>query len=152
MNDIIISDTSCLILFDKINETILLRELYGTIYITTEIAEEYGKVLPEWINILSIKSKHKKKQLENYVDKGEASAIALALEIPNGLLLIDDKKGRQLAKRLGISISGTLGTILKAKKNGLIKSVKPYIDKLIEINYWISPSLIKQILDKEKEL
>jgi len=152
MTEIVISDTSCIILFDKINETILLRELYGTIMITPEIAKEYGKELPDWIKILSIKSKHKRRQLENYVDHGEASAIALALEIPNGLLLIDDKKGRQLAKKLGISISGTLGIILKAKKKGLIKSVKPYIDKLIKINYWISPSLIEQILNKEKEI
>lgn len=49
------------------------------------------------------------------LDSGEASAIALSLEIENSLLLIDDLKARKIANRLHLNYSGTFGLILRAK-------------------------------------
>jgi predicted nucleic acid-binding protein len=57
MHDIVISDTSCLILFDKIGEIELLKSVYDTIITTPEIAEEFGEVLPIWIKIETVKDK-----------------------------------------------------------------------------------------------
>ncbi len=54
MHDIVISDTSCLILFDKIGEIELLKSVYDTIITTPEIAEEFGEVLPIWIKIETV--------------------------------------------------------------------------------------------------
>lgn len=86
------------------------------------------------------------KILETIVDKGEASAIALALELDNPLLIIDDLKGRKLAKKLNLNIAGTLGVILKAKEKGIIKSTKGIFEKLKQSNFRISEKVETELL------
>jgi predicted nucleic acid-binding protein len=51
MHKTIISDTSCLILLDKIGELEILNKLFGTITTTAEVAEEFGQELPAWFEI-----------------------------------------------------------------------------------------------------
>lgn len=63
------------------------------------------------------------------IDKGESSAIALALEIPNSTLILDDYKARRIALHLGLTITGTVGVTIKAKLNGIIASIKPFAEK-----------------------
>ena len=115
MPKIVISDTSTLILFQKIDEFNLLRKIYGELLTTPEIAEEYGDKLPDWIKIQPVTDKKYQDFLETQVDIGEASAIALASEFQDVLLLLDDLKARKLASRLKFKITGTLGVIQRAK-------------------------------------
>jgi predicted nucleic acid-binding protein len=49
MQKSIISDTSCLILLDKIDEIHLLKKLFGSIITTPEVADEFGLPLPSWV-------------------------------------------------------------------------------------------------------
>jgi predicted nucleic acid-binding protein len=100
MQATIISDTSCLILLDTIDELNLLEALFGQVLTTQTVADEFGKTLPEWIRIKNPKDPVNQFVLETSLDKGEASAIALALEQTDCLLIIDELKGRRLAKRL----------------------------------------------------
>ncbi len=66
---------------------------------------KFGNSLPAWIEIRNICSaKHSQAQLEKVLDKGEASAIALALETDNAILIIDEKKGRKVAKDLKLKM------------------------------------------------
>ena len=78
MPKIVISDTSTLIVFQKIEELNLLHKVYGQLITTPEIAQKYGDSLPHWIKIESVKDKKYQKFVETLVDLGEASAIALA--------------------------------------------------------------------------
>ena len=89
-SEIIISDTSCLILLSKIDELNLLNKISDKVFITTTIQNEYGKDLPSWINIKEPNDNHYQKILEMDLDKGEASAIALSLEMDNSIIIIDD--------------------------------------------------------------
>ena len=148
MPKVIISDTSCLIILNKIGELDLLRQLYNTVTITQDILLEYGEQLPDWIEVQQANDQYRQQLLEMQIDKGEASAIALALETADNIVILDDWKARKLAERLGISVTGTLGVIIKAKNNGLIPSIKPYLDKIRETNFWISEEL-EQIALKE---
>ena len=91
MQKTILSDTSCLILLEKIGELNLLHEVFGEILITQEVADEYDLTIPEWISIQNPTDKNYQKTLEASVDKGEASAIALAVELVDCLLIIDRK-------------------------------------------------------------
>jgi len=141
MPNVIISDTSCLIILNKIGEIDLLRKLYNTVSITLEISLEYGEKLPEWFQIKEVKDIHKQQLLEMLIDKGEASAITLALESSDNLVILDDLKARKIAERLGISVTGTLGVIIKAKNIGIIPSIKPYIEKIRGTNFRISKEL-----------
>ena len=148
MPKIIISDTSCLIILNKTGELDLLRQLYNTVTITQDILLEYGEQLPDWIEVQQAKDQYRQQLLEMQIDKGEASAIALALETADNILILDDWKARKVAERLGLSVTGTLGVIIKAKKNGIISSIKPYLDKIRETNFRISEEL-EQIALKE---
>lgn len=148
---IIVSDTSCLILLLKINELDILRQVSNNIIVTSIIKEELKHDLPDWINVLDPKDKHYQTILEMDLDKGEASAIALMLEIDDAILLIDDLKGRKIAEKLNLNFSGTFGLLLKAKQLGIIKSIKPILDKIRLTNFRFSDKLFSEILKQAKE-
>jgi predicted nucleic acid-binding protein len=148
MKKIIISDTSCLILLDKIGELNLLNQLFKTITITAEIAEKFNKTLLHWILIENPVNKNYQKILEATLDKGEASAIALAIEHNDCLLIIDDLKGRKYAENLGLNITGTLGILIDAKLNGYLKSIKPSLKKINKTDFRISDELIAKAIEK----
>ena len=122
MHRTIISDTSCLIVLSNIGELALLQQLYGQITTTSEIVAEYGEQLPEWVEIMNAKDKSKQQLLELQIDKGESSAIALALEIPDCTIIIDDSKARKIANQLGLTYTGTIGVIEKQKLRGLFQA------------------------------
>lgn len=96
MSKTIIADTSCLVLLAKIDELSILQHLFGEIVITGEIKREYGKRLPSWITVMNPKNDAYQKLLQATIDKGEASAIALAIELSDSLLILDDRKARML--------------------------------------------------------
>lgn len=98
----IISDTSCFIILSNISELELLHKIYGEIITTIDIAAEFGETLPGWVEIKKVKDVSKQQLLELQIDKGEASAIALALETPNSTIILDDFKARKIASRLGL--------------------------------------------------
>jgi len=141
MPKIIISDTSCFILLTNIGELELLHQVYNNIVTTSDIIAEYGEPLPGWVIIESVKDQQKQALLEMQVDKGEASAIALALEIPGSTVILDDYKARKIAERLNLNITGTLGVIVKAKVLGLIPSIKPFLSKIKKTNFRLSKEI-----------
>ena len=146
MTEFIIADTSCLIFFDNIGEFQLLKKVYGSITITPEVKKEYKKSFPEWIIVKKVRNKRKQKQFEQVVDIGEASSIALAVEHKNCILIIDDKRGRKLAASLHIEITGTLGTLMKAKQKGIIVEIAPFLKKLSQAGFRISKEVEAGIL------
>lgn len=120
---IIVSDTSCLILLDKIKHLELLHKLFGTITITQIVADEFGQRLPVFIQLENPKNLTYQKILASFVDIGEATAIALALEKEECLLIIDDNKGRREAKQLGLTFTGTFGYFNHCQAKGFNKFI-----------------------------
>jgi predicted nucleic acid-binding protein len=151
MPDLVIADASVLIIFDKIERLDILRDLYQEILTTPEISDEFQKSLPDWIKVKSPGNKKYQKLIENHLDVGEASAIALAMEDKESLIILDDLRARKYAKRLGIKITGTLGVINKAKETGIIEKIKPVIEKLIEKDFRVSKNIIQNLLERNNE-
>lgn len=89
--------------------------------------------------------------LEASLDKGEASAIALAVEEEDCLLIIDDYKGRKYAEKLHINITGTLGILINAKLSGHIVSVKALLEKIKKTDFRITSDLESITLKKANE-
>jgi predicted nucleic acid-binding protein len=147
MPEIVISDTSCLILLTKINEIHLLHACYTRVAVTPEVAFEFGSDLPEWIEVRHVQDKSLQRSFSRLVDAGEASAFALAMETHDSLLIVDDRKARKVAKSLGLNVTGTLGFLVKAKEKVLISSIRPIIVKLAKTDFRISDKLIRKILD-----
>jgi len=151
MHKIIISDTSCFIILTNIGELEIIEKLYGKITTTIEIATEFGEPLPDWVEILSVKGIDTQRLLEMQIDKGESSAIALALEFSDSLLILDDFKARRIATQLGLSITGTLGVIIKAKLEGIIPSVIPILQKIKQTDFRLSNEVEIKVLKAAME-
>lgn len=149
--EIIISDTSCLILLSKINELDFLKKLGRKVYITPEIRKEFHLDLPEWIEEKASKNPNYQNLLKMEIDLGEASAISLSLETSNSILVIDDLKGRKVAEFLKLRYTGTLGLILKAKETGLISHIRPYLEKIRSTDFRINEEVVKSILRRAGE-
>ena len=149
MHKIIVADTSILIILDKIGNLDLLRKLFGEITITQIIADEYGKTLPDFISIENPYNKIYQKILESFLDPGEASAIAIAIEKEDCLLIIDDMKGRREANQLGLKFTGTIGLLIVAKEKGFIKSVGQMLNEIRQTDF--SDKIVKEALKRSGE-
>lgn len=150
MPSVIVSDTSCLILFYKIGELDLLKKLFGKLHITDTVLKEFDQPVPDWLEIVQPKT-DVYKGLSSYLDPGEATSIALASEFEESLLIIDEIKGRKAAKEMGIPVTGSLGVLVTAKKKGHVRAVKQFIERIRKTNFRISEELIKRVLDKTNE-
>jgi len=85
------------------------------------------------------------------LDDGEASSIALALEHENSLLIIDERKGRKHASRLGLKITGVTGIIIRAHNEGHIVSGKDKLDELIAQGFRLSDKIYDLALGQMKK-
>jgi predicted nucleic acid-binding protein len=147
MPDLIIFDTSCLILFDKINKLDLLKRCYTTIFVTPEVASEWDNTLPEWIVVRKVKNQLHQRILEQLIGAGESSAIALGLEVSHSIVVIDDLKARKLAKSLNLRITGSLSILVKAKQKGYVARLTPILDDIQQTDFRISEKILKRILN-----
>ena len=77
---------------------------------------------------------------------GEWEAIALAIELGAGAILIDDRPARRLAEAAGLNVIGTLGLLLEAKRTGHLRTIRAELDKLLETSFFLSQRLYNQLL------
>ena len=83
---------------------------------------------------------------------GETEALALALEMPGSLLLVDDAQGRKAAAALGIAYTGTLGVLLRAKAEGRIPALRTVLGLLAaRTTFWLSPAVQAAALEQSGE-
>ena len=73
------------------------------------------------------------------------------METPNSTIILDDIKARKVAQQLGLTFTGTIGVIIKAKLKGLITSIKPILAKLKETNFRLSPQIEIEALKEAGE-
>ena len=161
---IIISNTSPLNNLAAIYKLDLLQELYSTIIIPEGVYQELMAVetpihvsnqikTTQWIRVEKVASSIQVNLLRQQLDRGEAEAIALAIQLDADLLLIDEKQGRKVANNFNIKFSGILGVLIIAKRKGLISEVKPLLDQLrMQAGFWIKPNLYQNILQRIGEL
>ena len=140
----IISNTSCLIVLDNIGMLDVLKELYGKVFITEEVSKEFGKTVPDWIEVRRVSDNKYLKLMKNFVDLGEASTIALAVETDDIVIILDDLKARKLAQKLNLKITGTIGVLIKARKRNIITSTQEGLNKLRNEGFRISDEIEKE--------
>lgn len=80
------------------------------------------------------------------LDQGEASVLALAKEHDAHLVIIDEKKAREEAKQIGLTVKGTVGVLLEAKQKGLIDVIKPLLEALHDDGMYLDQSFIDDVL------
>lgn len=100
-----------------------------------------------WIRSTTPGSSHLLSILLPYLHRGEAEAIALAVDLKADIVVIDEQEGRQYAVQAGLSVTGVLGVLLRAKKNGLIAALKPEIQALkAKARFFVAPTLELKVL------
>ncbi len=147
----VVVDSSALIALSAAGLLDLLQKLYSSVRITSIIRSEVHADLPAWIILDDNYEQSKCSILQIDLDPGEASAIALALRHKHFLLLIDEAKGRKVASRLNLKISGTLGVLLKAKQLGYLSSGRDALNRIEKSGFYISEALKERMLQLFEE-
>lgn len=106
-----------------------------------------------WISVRTVSDPQKilDLQAETNLHLGETAAIVLAEKLGVEQLLLDDRKARLVAESRNLPVIGMVGTLLIAKRQGLIDNVKEVLDALIAQEARISPKLYQQVLTKAQE-
>lgn len=157
----LVCDTSPLQYLHQLEHLDLLQELGQQVItpqaVVDELAEgrRMGVNLPapkacSWIQVLS-PSSAPALPLVTDLGPGEREVLALALEQPEWVAVLDDKVARRSAKRLDIDFTGTLGLLLDGKSAGVIDTVAPLLDQLDNLNFHITPGTRQMILRKAGE-
>jgi uncharacterized protein len=159
---IVVSDTSPIANLAAIGRLALLQSLYGRIVIPEAVyseiiagGEDAGATqLPalDWIETRKVAGEALVNLLRIELDAGEAETIALALESKADLLLLDERRGREAAARLGLTFIGLLGVLVEAKHRAVIPIVKPLLDELIvRAGFWVTRDLYSRVLSAVDE-
>jgi predicted nucleic acid-binding protein len=72
--------------------------------------------------------------------------MALSRSLRADFLLVDDQRARKVAQLNGIPILGSLGVLLRAKELGLLKEIRPSIDRIREVGLFYAESLVQELL------
>jgi uncharacterized protein len=160
---IVVCNTSPIINLAMIGQLEVLQKLYGKVIIPEAVRQEItvrGAGEPgateveesDWIEACEVENRSLVASLQLELDAGEAEAIALAVELEADLLLLDERKGRVIASRLGLKFVGLLAVLIEAKQKGVIAAIKPVVDALIEkAGFWIDQELYKRVLQAAGE-
>jgi uncharacterized protein len=160
---IVVSDTSPVLNLARIGRLQLLPSLYRQVLIPPAVYQELTAsrrgqaaaidlVAEPWLIVASPTDQTRVRELRESLDPGEAEAIVLAIERRAGLLLMDEKRGRQTAAAAGLAVIGLPGVVTKAKLTGLIDLGKPVLDELIQTaRFWIGPGLYAEVLVELEE-
>lgn len=157
---IVVSDTTPIISLMKAGCLELLQKLFGVVYIPKAVYQELteNEAFPEEIRIVQeceflyveeVGNEKSATILRNFtgLDAGESGAIILADEKQSDVLLMDELKGRQVAKKMGITITGTIGILTQAFDEGMLtkEDVERCIERLKESGIRISEKLYQRL-------
>jgi len=156
----VIADAGPLIGLARTGHLELLHELYGSVLIPPRVVSELrlsqdrpgaralkAAVAEGWLREVELETAEKPEGANLVVDSGEAEAIALARERPLRFLLLDERRGRQLARQQGLPVVGTGGVLLAAKHRELIPRIAPALEKLEAAGYRFSEELRAELLE-----
>ena len=134
-------------------EEVLIPEAVYRELTTNALFENEAKIV-KTSSFLKTSSVQNRKSLQllqavSGLDDGESEAIILADELKSDVLIMDERKGRKVAEKLGIKITGTVGVLLQSYSENMISSdeIKTYLDQLKNSNIRLSESLIQKALE-----
>ncbi len=145
----VVADAGRLIALSDIGRLDLLRELAGTVLVPPAVhAEVFGvrpRACPDWISVISPAG-----PVPGVLDRGEEEALLLAEERKMPVLL-DERRGRNEARRRGLSVTGTLGLLLEAKSRGILPAVTPLLAALKAAGYRMTAAIEREVMVRAGE-
>ena len=165
MSQAVVADAGPLMTLAKLNLLYLLKQLYERVQFPRSVYEEVvvegiqrGFEDAHTLQLFLSREDWKPTEVKDVpddlassrLDRGERESIALALAL-DGLLLIDEERGRKEARRRGVTVQGTLGVLIRAHRSGLITAdqLRFYFGQIEErADIWMSPALCRRLLQK----
>lgn len=156
---ILVADSSALIALATCDSLNLLEDIFGKVLVPEAVYAEVTSLdKPQSERLRSyLKGKVRAVDMQRfiyldaYADAGETQAMLLYKEVAADYLLIDDKRGRKVARINQIQTIGSLGVLLQAKRVGLIPSVAPLLAQISASPIFMNADLIKMVLDLADE-
>lgn len=153
---LVVANATPLISLALIGKLDLLQNLYGQVAVPGAVHAEIlaggprgtGRVevqQADWLRVIQLRDARRAALLAD-LDQGEAEVIALAQEMDAGLVIIDESLARRHAKRLGLTLTGTLGVLLRAKHSGLVPAIAPLIAQLREGGIHVSDAVVAEVM------
>lgn len=165
MTSVVVADTGPLIALARVGCLNLLRRLYREVTVPPAVEAELeltserpgAAVLAAafedgWLRCTHIApARDEVQELGRLLDAGEVEAIVLAKQRAAQFLLIDDARGRVVARRRGLRVVGVPGVLLVAKEVGELGAVAPVMTELARIGYRLSDALVAAVLERAGE-
>jgi predicted nucleic acid-binding protein len=149
---IIINSSPAINLVRALESLELLPLLYGDVIVPLEVIHEVDtgreKDLTAQVlrQTLGVKIRSEPTQISPFLaaelDTGEAAVIEIALREGFTTVLLDDLKARRVAKLMGLNVTGSLGTLVQAKRTGHIGSLRPLIKRMRDSGTWLDDTII----------
>ena len=154
----VIVNTTPLIVLADVAQFDLLRKLYGEIMIPQAVLEEIRSqpakrltASSDWIKIVRVTNKEDRSLFRARLHAGEVEVMLLAQEQNADLVIMDDNAAKKTAKFMGLKVTGTLGVLLRAKREGYIQEIKPIIRAMAADGFYIDEKTKRYVLDAAKE-
>jgi hypothetical protein len=160
--NLIVADTTPISCMLRIGRADLLAALFSEVRIPVAVADELDRgasLVGDWraslrsiVRIEVVELSPLLTLLQDELDAGEAEALALAVSLRADLVLIDEARGRTVARRLGLAVLGTLGLVAIAKRRGLIPAARPVIAQVrAQGGLWLTDKLVAEVLGQLDE-
>jgi uncharacterized protein len=141
----------------KIEHLALLADLFGIVLIPPSVYAEVVTRAPnrpgatkvgkaDWIQVRTPTDLQKISYLQAELDPGKAEALILAEELGADWVLLDEKKARFTAERLGLRFIGTVGILLLTKRQGKIANLRSLLDELRDKKFHLGDRLYQAVL------
>lgn len=154
----IVCDTTVLLYLGRIGQIDLLPLLFDPIWVPESVVLELdmGRLLRRdtvdprslgWTTLVSVPQAMIDSLPANRLGRGEQEVIAQASAHQGAVAGLDDLRARQLAESLGLTVAGTLGLLLRAKRAGMVPVVRPLVDAVVTQGFHVNPTLYRDILE-----
>lgn len=154
----VLANTTPLIALANIDRLELLHNLYGTIIVPQTVMDEIIREPARqrvqnssWIRVEAIQDLSQRDYFRARLHAGEVDVMILAREQKADLVIMDDDAAKKTAKFLGLKVTGTLGVLLKAKREGYLEKVEPVINELIRDGLFISDTIKEYVMTEAGE-
>lgn len=145
MTDRTVADSSCLIVLERIGRLDILPRVFGSVLIPEAVAKEVGFSAP-WLEIQVVRNNPVEARIRSQLGAGEAAAIVLTIEVAPSRIILDDRRARRVAEQLGVSMIGTPGLLVLAKRRAMLDQVSPVLTAMRNAGFYVSKELVERTL------
>lgn len=150
----VISNSSPLIALAQIGRIEILHQLHPHVLVPPAVAREVAPTIPElpgWLLVRPLAHPRQPHPVRGSIGPGEHEVISLGLELDAERLILDEQPARRLATSLGLRVIGTVGLLLAARDRGFLAEIKPELDRLLAVRFFMDQELYDRAIGQAGE-